>query len=51
MSEKGRVEWDGTTPLPFEPGARYLVVVAPLFRGEFAVIDTDRWVLTPHELT
>ncbi len=50
MDNTGRVEWDGTAPLPFEPQKRYLVVVAPLFRGAFAVIDTDRWVLTPHQL-
>jgi hypothetical protein len=50
LTETGRVEWDGSAPLPFEPEKRYLVVVAPLFRGEFAVIDTDRWVLEPHKL-
>ena len=50
MTETGRVEWDGAAPLHFEPQKRYLVVVAPLFRGEFAVIDTDRWILTPHKL-
>ena len=51
MSTRGRVEWDGSAPLHFEPDSRYLVVVAPLFRGEFAVVDTDRWILTPHKLT
>lgn len=51
MTESGRVDWDGSTPLHFEPDKRYLVVVAPLFRGEFAVIDTDRWILTPHKLS
>jgi predicted phosphodiesterase len=50
MGETGRVEWDGSAPLHFEPEKRYLVVVAPLFRGEFAVLDTDSWVLTPHTL-
>lgn len=50
MSNTGRVEWDGSAPLHFEPEKRYLVVIAPLFRGEFAVIDTDRWILTPHKL-
>jgi hypothetical protein len=50
LTDGGRVEWDGTTPLHFEPQKRYLVVVAPLFRGEFAVIDTDRWILTPHKI-
>ncbi len=50
LTETGRVEWTGTAPLHFEPEKRYLVVVAPLFRGAFAVIDTDRWVLEPRQL-
>jgi predicted phosphodiesterase len=50
VTEDGRVRWKGTDPLHFEAGKRYLVVVAPLFRGEFAVIDTDRWVLEPRKL-
>ena len=50
VTPAGRVEWDGSTPLHFEPQSRYLVVVAPLFRGEFAIIDTDRWVLEPRKL-
>jgi predicted phosphodiesterase len=50
VAETGRVEWNGTTPLHFDPGMRYLVVVAPLFRGSFAVLDTDRWVLDPRAL-
>jgi predicted phosphodiesterase len=50
LTETGRVEWDGSAPLPFEREKRYLLVVAPLFRGEFAVVDTDRWILEPHKL-
>ena len=50
LTEAGRVEWDGTAPLHFEPEKRYLVVVAPLFRGAFAVIDTRHWVLEPRQL-
>ena len=50
LTEGGRVEWDGTRPLPFEPGSRYLVVVAPAFNGAFAVVDTDRWILEPRKL-
>ncbi len=50
LSEDGRIEWNGTTSLHFEAGKRYLVVVGPLFRGDFAIIDTDRWVLEPHRL-
>src|SRR5262245_14214116 len=49
-TEDGRLDWDGTTPLHFEPARRYLVVVAPMFSGAFAVIDTDRWVLEPRQL-
>ncbi len=51
VTETGPLAWTGTTPLPFEPGRRYLVVVGPLFRGDFAVIDTDRWVLEPRSLS
>jgi predicted phosphodiesterase len=50
VTESGRVPWDGSSPLHFEADKRYLVVVAPLFGGEFAVIDTDRWVLEPRKL-
>ncbi len=49
-TEAGPLAWDGTSPLIFEPGQRYLVVVGPLFRGNFAVIDTDRWILEPRQL-
>ncbi|MBA4062514.1 MAG: hypothetical protein C0501_02185 [Isosphaera sp.] len=50
LSDAGPVGWDGTSPLTFEPGRRYLVVVAPLFAGAFAVVDTDRWVLEPRRV-
>jgi predicted phosphodiesterase len=50
MDEGGRIEWDGTSPLRFEDGKRYLVVVGPLFAGAFATVDTDSWRLTPHQL-
>jgi predicted phosphodiesterase len=50
-TESGPLPWDGTAPLPFETDRRYLVVVGPLFRGDFAVIDTDRWTLEPRHLT
>ncbi|MCI0700923.1 MAG: metallophosphatase family protein [Planctomycetia bacterium] len=51
VTDRGRTEWDGSVPLHFEPDSRYLVVVGPLFRGDFAIIDTDRWVLEPRRLT
>lgn len=50
VTETGRTDWDGTSALHFEDGKRYLVVVAPLFRGEFAIVDTDRWILEPRKL-
>ena len=50
LTDAGRVAWDGSAPLHFEPDRRYLVVVAPLFRGDFAIMDTDRWVLEPRKL-
>ena len=50
MDETGRVGWDGAAPLRFEAGKRYLVVIGPLFGGAFAVVDTDRGILTPHQL-
>jgi predicted phosphodiesterase len=49
-TEQGKLEWDGTSPLPFEAARRYLVVVGPLFHGAFAVVDTDRWILEPRQL-
>jgi predicted phosphodiesterase len=50
VTETGRIEWDGSTPLHFAPEKRYLVVVAPLFRDSFAILDTNRWVLEPRKL-
>ena len=50
VTETGQLDWDATTPLTFEPDRRYLVVVGPLFRGAFAIMDTDRWVLEPRQL-
>ncbi|MBY0459854.1 MAG: metallophosphoesterase family protein [Gemmataceae bacterium] len=51
LTEQGKVDWGGTEPLHFEEGKRYLVVVAPVFRGTFAVLDTDSWLLTPRQLS
>jgi hypothetical protein len=50
-TQAGPVAWDGTAPLHFELPARYLVVVGPLFRGDFAVMDTNRWVLEPRTVS
>lgn len=45
--ESGRLDWDGSRPLRFEPERRYLIVVGPLMDGHFAVLDTAADVLTP----
>ncbi len=49
-TERGRLDWEGAAPLAFEADRRYLVVVAPLFAGAFAVLDTDRGLLEPRRL-
>jgi predicted phosphodiesterase len=46
-TERGLLAWEGDAPLPFDAAERYLVVIGPLFRGDFAVFDTDAAVLTP----
>jgi predicted phosphodiesterase len=50
-TEAGPVAWGGTDPLTLAPGVRYLVVVGPLFRGAFAVLDTEAWVLEPRTVS
>lgn len=50
LTEQGTVDWNGTAPLQLESQSRYLVVVGPLFRGDFAVIDTELWVLDPRTI-
>lgn len=50
VSESGRVAWNGAAPFAFEYGKRYLVVIAPLFNGCFAILDTERGVLEPRQL-
>ncbi|MFO0798748.1 MAG: metallophosphoesterase family protein [Gemmataceae bacterium] len=46
----GPVSWDGSAPLQLAATERYLIVVAPIFQGSFAVVDTDRGDVTPHTL-
>lgn len=46
----GLLPWAGDSPLAFAPGTRYLVVVAPVFGGHFAVFDTDRRTLFPRRV-
>lgn len=42
--------WDGTAPLRLDPGERYLVTVAPVFQGSFAVADTTAGIVIPHHV-
>ena len=49
-TESGAVSWDGSAPLRLAPGCRYLTAVALVFRGLFAVVDTDRGIVVPHTL-
>jgi predicted phosphodiesterase len=50
-TEDGPLAWRGESPLALAPDQRYLVVVGPLFRGAFAVLDTDAGVLAPLQLS
>mgnify|MGYP003349651963 CR=1 FL=1 len=47
LSRAGRVDRDCRHPLTVQPGTRYLVIVAPVFNGAFAALNTDRWILEP----
>jgi hypothetical protein len=44
----GPLAWEGERPLEFAPDERYFVVVAPVFDGWCAVLDTGRGVLRPY---
>ena len=46
----GVLPWKGEAPLAFDPAERYLVVVAPMFNGCFAVYDTDLRTLFPRRV-
>jgi predicted phosphodiesterase len=50
-TETGALDWDGTAPLELDADRRYLVAVAPVFRGAFAVVDTAAGIVYPHSLT
>lgn len=43
----GRLPWDGTRPLEFEPGERYLVAVHAVCDGWCALLDTTAGRLVP----
>jgi hypothetical protein len=44
----GPLAWDGAGPLEFAPEERYFVVIAPVFNGWCAVLNTDDGVLRPY---
>jgi hypothetical protein len=44
---EGLLPWDGRSPLPLQPGRRYLVVVAAVADGRCAVYDTRGKALLP----
>ena len=46
-TEEGALPWDGRMPICLEPPQRYLVVVAAVCQGNFAVYDTCSSELTP----
>lgn len=46
VRETGSVEWDGTQPLDLSEG-RWFVVIDTCMNGSFAILDTDRSLLTP----
>lgn len=48
MSDAGPVPWQGTTPLVLAPDRRYLVVIAPLMDGAYALLDTQARTLYPY---
>ena len=48
---RGCLDWDGTAPLQFQPGERYLVVIAAVADGWCAVYDTAARRLEPQRLT
>ncbi len=47
-TSRGVLPWCGGDVLKFEPVERYLVIVAALFDGWFALFDTDTRTLYPH---
>jgi predicted phosphodiesterase len=46
MQPQGLHPWDGKSPVDLSQG-RYAMVVAPLCKGHFGVLDTDSWLLEP----
>jgi hypothetical protein len=46
-ADQRELNWDGSTPLLFDPGERYFVIVHGVLYGWCAVLDTDARELTP----
>jgi len=49
-TEAGPLEWRGDRPLELDRHRRYLIAVAPVFDGAYAIVDTDRGIVFPHTL-
>jgi hypothetical protein len=49
-TEAGPLPWRGEGPLTLEPDRRYLIAVAPVFNGAFAIVDTVAAAVFPHTL-
>ena len=46
MQPHGLHPWDGKSPVDLSQG-RYGMVVGPLCKGHFGILDTSRWLLEP----
>jgi len=45
----GQIDWDGTDTLLLQPDERYFVVIAGVFQGKCAILDTTSGILEPLE--
>jgi hypothetical protein len=50
ITPAGPLAWDGSRPIAFEHGCRYLVVIAAVFEGWCAIHDTEADRLTPFRI-
>jgi predicted MPP superfamily phosphohydrolase len=46
-TDTGRIDWVGSRTLVLEADKRYFVVIAPVFQGWCAILDTTSQVLSP----
>ena len=42
------LDWSGESALQLQAGSRYLIVVGAICTRRCGILDTDRWILTPH---